>query len=135
MSFSDAGNIALLDKYGNVFEALLESGCGNGRGSSTIGDDVASSGSEGRNYQRNDGISYVFNPEPMTHLGSGRPLGSHYDAEGNLIVCDSLKVRRFAEMKGGTVMNVLAGGTRHGAMPAVVHCTRWGVQKHAQQPG
>jgi hypothetical protein len=84
--------MALLDKYGNVFEALLESGCGNGRGSSTVGDDQASSGSEGRNLQRNDGISYVLNPEPYARLGSGRPLGSHFDADGNLIVCDSLKV-------------------------------------------
>lgn len=93
MSVSEAGNLVLLDKHGNVFEALLESGCGNGRGSSTIGDDVASSGSDGRNLQRNDGISYVFNPKAIAHLGSGRPLGSHYDAESNLVVCDSLKVR------------------------------------------
>jgi hypothetical protein len=84
--------MVLLDKYGNMFEALLESGCGNGRGSSTVGDDQASSGSDGRNLQRNDGISYVLNPEPVARLGAGRPLGSQYDAEANLIVCDSLKV-------------------------------------------
>lgn len=84
--------MALLDRYGNLYEALMESGCGNARGSSTIGDDVASSGSDGRNLQRNDAISFVLNPEPMARLGAGRPLGYHYDGEQNLIVCDSLKV-------------------------------------------
>lgn len=71
----------------------MESGCGNARGSATLGEDLASSGSDGRVIQRNDTISFVLNPEPITRLGTGRPLGFHYDAEQNLIVCDSLKVR------------------------------------------
>ncbi len=29
----------------------------------------------------------------VAYIGPGRPLGFHIDAEGNIIVCDSLKVR------------------------------------------
>jgi hypothetical protein len=36
---------------------------------------------------------WVLNPEPLAKLGPGRPLGYHFDHDGNLIVCDSLKVR------------------------------------------
>jgi hypothetical protein len=60
--------MALLDKFGNVFEAQLDS--------------VDCTGA----------YTYELNPVPLTSLGAGRPLGSHYDHEGNLIVCDSLKV-------------------------------------------
>lgn len=35
---------------------------------------------------------WVLSPEPLAKLGPGRPLGYHFDHEGNLIVCDSLKV-------------------------------------------
>jgi len=108
VAFSEAGNMALLDRYGNLYEALMESGCGNARGSSTIGDDVASSGSDGRNLQRNDAISFVLNPEPMARLGAGRPLGYHYDGEQNLIVCDSLKVP--CSQPGGRGGNQSASG-------------------------
>ncbi|BDA50629.1 Adipocyte plasma membrane-associated protein [Coccomyxa sp. Obi] len=36
---------------------------------------------------RNAAGSYDLEKEPLAHLGSGRPLGFHFDAEGNLIVC------------------------------------------------
>jgi hypothetical protein len=101
-----------------VFEALLESGCGNGRGSSTVGDDVASSGSDGRNLQRNDRISYVLNPKQIAHLGSGRPLGSHYDGEGNLIVCDSLKVSEGRVRGRGMSRERVRGGCAPGQRAA-----------------
>jgi hypothetical protein len=35
---------------------------------------------------------WVSSPEPLAKLGPGRPLGYDFDQEGNLIVCDSLKV-------------------------------------------
>eukprot|EP00878_Enallax_costatus_P006815 GHUV01007143.1.p1 GENE.GHUV01007143.1~~GHUV01007143.1.p1 ORF type:complete len:316 (+),score=46.82 GHUV01007143.1:490-1437(+) len=34
---------------------------------------------------------YKLNTQPLAKLGAGRPLGYHFDHEGNLIVCDSLK--------------------------------------------
>lgn len=36
---------------------------------------------------RNAAGSYDLEMEPLAHMGSGRPLGFHFDAEGNLIVC------------------------------------------------
>jgi hypothetical protein len=30
--------------------------------------------------------------QPVAQLGAGRPLGYHFDADGDLIICDSLKV-------------------------------------------
>lgn len=32
--------------------------------------------------------------QPVVQLGAGRPLGYHFDAEGHLVVADSLKVRQ-----------------------------------------
>jgi sugar lactone lactonase YvrE len=32
---------------------------------------------------------YSLEKEPRAQLGPGRPLGFHFDAEGNLIVCNS----------------------------------------------
>lgn len=32
---------------------------------------------------------YDLEKEPLAQLGSGRPLGFHFDAEGNLIVCNA----------------------------------------------
>jgi hypothetical protein len=58
------GDLALLDKYGNLFEA------------------VASSSSS----------SWQLQEQPLAQLGAGRPLGYHFDADGDLIICDSLKV-------------------------------------------
>jgi hypothetical protein len=39
-----------------------------------------------------DGQHLVLNPEPLAHLGPGRPLGAAFDGAGNLIICDALKV-------------------------------------------
>jgi hypothetical protein len=36
---------------------------------------------------------WVLAAQPRAKLGAGRPLGYHFDKQGNLIVCDSLKVR------------------------------------------
>lgn len=38
------------------------------------------------------GKEMVLNPQPLAHLGPGRPLGAQYDAHGNLIICDAFKV-------------------------------------------
>lgn len=37
----------------------------------------------------NSGGSYDLERQPLAHLGPGRPLGFHFDADGNLIVCNS----------------------------------------------
>lgn len=37
--------------------------------------------------------STQLDPEPIAHLGPGRPLGFTFDAEENVVVCDALKVR------------------------------------------
>ncbi|WIA19498.1 hypothetical protein OEZ85_004109 [Tetradesmus obliquus] len=34
---------------------------------------------------------YTLQPQPVVQLGAGRPLGYHFDAEGHLVVADSLK--------------------------------------------
>lgn len=44
---------------------------------------------------QSNGSSYQLDPEhPVAYVGPGRPLGFHFDATGNLLICDSLKVRR-----------------------------------------
>jgi hypothetical protein len=37
--------------------------------------------------------SYALDARPVADLGPGRPLGYHFDSQGDLIVCDSFKVR------------------------------------------
>ena len=37
--------------------------------------------------------SLSLDPKPLAHLGSGRPLGAAFDKQGNLVICDALKVR------------------------------------------
>ena len=58
------GRLIMLDKYGMVWEA-----------------------SETKKDQ------YELNPVPLAHLGSGRPLGAGFDKDGNMIICDAMKVR------------------------------------------
>ena len=36
--------------------------------------------------------SLKLRPQPRAWLGPGRPLGAGFDAQGNLYVCDALKV-------------------------------------------
>jgi hypothetical protein len=64
---SSTGRLLLPDKWGDVHEALLLA----------------------------DG-SYQLNPKPLAQLGPGRVLGSKLDADGNLVMCDVLKVRAAA---------------------------------------
>lgn len=59
----DTGQLLLPDKWGDVHQAVLLP----------------------------DG-SYQLNPVPIAQLGPGRVLGSKVDHEGNLIMCDVLKV-------------------------------------------
>lgn len=66
------GDLALLDRYGSLFEAKYSS--------KAVADSNSSSS------------SWTLQLEPVVRLGAGRPLGYHLDREGNLIVCDSLKV-------------------------------------------
>lgn len=56
------GQLVMLDRYNNLWEANLQHG------------------------------TWVLEPEPRARLGVGRPLGYHFDSDGNLIVCDSVKV-------------------------------------------
>jgi len=44
--------------------------------------------------------SYRLASAPSFDLGPGRPLGYHFDANGDLIVCDSYKARVFAFVWG-----------------------------------
>lgn len=59
------GRLLLPDKWGDIHEALL----------------------------LEDG-SYQLNQTPIAQLGPGRVLGSKMDAEGNLVMCDVLKVSK-----------------------------------------
>ena len=61
---SPDGMATMLDKYGGVFEAA----------------------------QNPDGSFSLVNPRPSAHLGPGRPLGAAFNAQGDLFVCDALKV-------------------------------------------
>lgn len=60
---SPSGIATMLDKYGAVFEA--------------------EEGPDG---------SYSINRRPRAHLGPGRPLGAGFNTQGDLYVCDALKV-------------------------------------------
>lgn len=58
------GQLVMLDRYNHLWEATQDAQTGQ----------------------------WLLSPEPRAKLGPGRPLGYHFDHEGNLIVCDSLKV-------------------------------------------
>ncbi len=72
MTFAPDGTLTLLDKYGWVWRAT----------------------------QSRDG-SWQLGDKPFAHTGVGRPLGAAYDANGNLIYCDSLKVSAAAHTCSG----------------------------------
>lgn len=57
------GHLVMLDKYGYVHEAT-----------------------EGKHGQ------FELSKQPVAYVGPGRPLGAQFDTDGNLIICDSLKV-------------------------------------------
>lgn len=61
---------------------------------------------------------WALSAEPLKKLGPGRPLGYHFDAQGNLIICNSLLVRG------------KAGLEKYAAVRVGVPCT-WGP-KHLQ---
>jgi len=58
------GQLVMLDRYNQLWEAKQDQGSG----------------------------AWALSPKPLAQLGPGRPLGYHFDHDGNLIVCDSLKV-------------------------------------------
>ena len=58
------GQLVMLDRYNHLWEATQDPGT----------------------------KAWVLSSEPRTRLGPGRPLGYHFDHQGDLIVCDSLKV-------------------------------------------
>jgi len=64
VAVAEDGSLYMLDKFGYVWRAPKTSEGG-----------------------------YTKDKEPLAHLGPGRPLGFHFDAEGNLIVCDAGAVR------------------------------------------
>lgn len=49
-----------------------------------------------------------LDPKPVAHLGPGRALGFTFDAEGNLVVCDALKVSGLCRWGRGGVLQTLA---------------------------
>jgi hypothetical protein len=57
------GRLVMLDKYGMVWEA-----------------------------RESSKDQFDLNPVPLAHLGSGRPLGAGFDKDGNMIICDAIKV-------------------------------------------
>lgn len=57
------GQLVMLDRYNQLWEAKQDQGSG----------------------------AWALSPKPLAQLGPGRPLGYHFDHDGNLIVCDSLK--------------------------------------------
>lgn len=58
------GQLVMLDRYNQLWEAKQDQASGD----------------------------WAQSPKPLAQLGPGRPLGYHFDHDGNLIVCDSLKV-------------------------------------------
>ncbi|WIA23563.1 hypothetical protein OEZ85_000288 [Tetradesmus obliquus] len=66
------GDLALLDKYGNLYEAVASSSS-------------SSSSSSG------GGGGWQLQQQPVARLGAGRPLGYHFDDNGDMVICDSLK--------------------------------------------
>ncbi|GBF92278.1 strictosidine synthase [Raphidocelis subcapitata] len=62
VAVSPEGRLVMLDKFNRVWEAEPAAGGG-----------------------------YELGAAPVAHLGAGRPLGYHFDANGDLIVCDSYK--------------------------------------------
>ncbi|KAF8061129.1 Apmap [Scenedesmus sp. PABB004] len=61
VAVAPGGGLALLDRYGRLLEAARAPGGGG----------------------------YDLAPRPRAALGGGRPLGYHFDAAGDLLVCDS----------------------------------------------
>ena len=67
------GTLVLLDKFGDMFLAHPR--------------DVAAAAAAGARPS-----AYDLDPTPVVRLGAGRPLGFHLDTNGDVIVCDSVKV-------------------------------------------
>ena len=66
VTVSPDGKLILLDKYNHLYEGYPNT---------------------------SDPTGYSLNPKPIAYLGQGRPLGFHFDHQGDLVSCDSLKVR------------------------------------------
>ena len=64
------GTLVLVDKFGDMFLAHPRGGAAAGARPS----------------------AYDLDPTPVVRLGAGRPLGFELDANGDVIVCDALKV-------------------------------------------
>lgn len=75
---AEDGSLYMLDKFGYVWRAPKTSAGG-----------------------------YTKDKESLAHLGPGRPLGFHFDAKGNLIVCNAGAVRPSSSSK--KVSNPVAG--------------------------
>lgn len=75
---SATGRLLLPDKWGDVHEALPQP----------------------------DG-SFLLNPKPLAQLGPGRVLGSKLDAEGNLVMCDVLKVSSSRRSSSKSMLTVV----------------------------
>mgnify|MGYP001810673060 CR=1 FL=1 len=115
------GTLWMLDKWGVAHTAEALEGAAGGAG------DSADSGAEGV-VSGAGALRYRLHPQPAAYVGPGRPLGFHFDAAGNLAICDSLKVMagtvectRPRRMQGGTSPLVLMN-TR--AFSPTFTCTR-----------
>ena len=77
-------DLVMCDRYGYVWRA---------KATETATEKKEGGGSEG-------GDGYDLDAQPLAHLGAGRPLGFHFDASGNLLVC----------MSGGSGLVMLEAG-------------------------
>jgi sugar lactone lactonase YvrE len=66
--------------------------------------------------------SYQLQPRPLAHLGPGRPLGAGFDADGNLIICDALKVRAGQQPYDWTHVTPGAGNRGPSHQPSSLCC-------------
>lgn len=53
---------------------------------------------------------YELDEQPLAYVGPGRPLGFHFTATGDLVICDSLKVPILRGSVGACILELV--GTR-----------------------
>jgi hypothetical protein len=86
---SPDGRAMMLNKFGGVFEA----------------------------YEGADG-NYKLNRTAKAWLGPGRPLGAAFDAAGNIIICDALKVFSQLNVRQTHIMFATAFPASHAVLVA-----------------
>ncbi|PSC75234.1 strictosidine synthase [Micractinium conductrix] len=106
------GTLWMLDKWGVAHTAEALEGAAGGAG------DSADSGAEGV-VSGAGALRYRLHPQPAAYVGPGRPLGFHFDAAGNLAICDSLKGLMLLERASG------GGASSSGGITDEAGAPRW----------